>query len=57
MKKIETPHKGTREVISQKKKGYENPLDDFSNVSKIACVMVNGMWFSRADLDEMLEKL
>jgi imidazolonepropionase-like amidohydrolase len=32
-----------------------NPLESISNSSKIAGVMVNGRWLSRADLDKRLE--
>jgi imidazolonepropionase-like amidohydrolase len=31
-----------------------NPLDDIRNTQKIAAVVVNGRYFSRADLDKML---
>jgi imidazolonepropionase-like amidohydrolase len=31
-----------------------NPLDDISNTQKIAAVIVNGRYLSRADLDKML---
>jgi imidazolonepropionase-like amidohydrolase len=31
-----------------------NPLDDIRNTQKIAAVVVNGRYLSRADLDEML---
>ena len=31
-----------------------NPLDDIRNTQKIAAVIVNGRYFSRADLDKML---
>jgi imidazolonepropionase-like amidohydrolase len=31
-----------------------NPLDDIRNTQKIAAVIVNGRYFSRADLDQML---
>jgi imidazolonepropionase-like amidohydrolase len=31
-----------------------NPLDDIRNAQKIAAVIVNGRYFSRADLDKML---
>jgi len=31
-----------------------NPLDDIANTQKIAAVVVNGRYFSRKDLDEML---
>lgn len=31
-----------------------NPLDDIGNTQKIAAVIVNGRYFSRADLDKML---
>src|SRR6201987_2777193 len=31
-----------------------NPLDDISNPQKIAAVIVNGLYLSRADLDKML---
>jgi imidazolonepropionase-like amidohydrolase len=32
-----------------------NPLDDISNSSKIAGVMLNGRWMSKADIDKRLE--
>jgi imidazolonepropionase-like amidohydrolase len=31
-----------------------NPLDDIRNTQKIAGVVANGRYFSRADLDKML---
>jgi imidazolonepropionase-like amidohydrolase len=31
-----------------------NPLDDIRNTQKIAAVIVDGRYFSRADLDQML---
>ena len=31
-----------------------NPLDDIRNTHKIAAVIVNGRYLSRADLDKML---
>jgi imidazolonepropionase-like amidohydrolase len=31
-----------------------NPLDDIRNTQKIAAVIVNGRYLSRADLDKML---
>lgn len=31
-----------------------NPLEDITNVSKLAGVMVNGRWYPRADLDKRL---
>jgi imidazolonepropionase-like amidohydrolase len=31
-----------------------NPLDDIRNTQKIAAVIANGRYFSRADLDKML---
>jgi len=34
-----------------------NPLDDITNTRQIAGVMVRGRWYSRADLDLMLEKV
>jgi adenine deaminase len=34
-----------------------NPLDDIANTRQIAGVMVRGRWYSRADLDIMLEKV
>jgi hypothetical protein len=33
----------------------ENPLDDIANTRQIAGVMVRGRWYSRAELDLMLE--
>jgi imidazolonepropionase-like amidohydrolase len=32
-----------------------NPLDDIRNTQKIAAVIANGRYFSRAELDKMLE--
>ena len=32
-----------------------NPLDDITNTRQIAGTMVRGRWYSRADLDLMLE--
>jgi imidazolonepropionase-like amidohydrolase len=34
-----------------------NPLDDISNTQKIAAVMMNGRYFSRADLQKLLAKV
>jgi adenine deaminase len=34
-----------------------NPLDDIANTRQIAGTMVRGRWYSRADLDVMLEKV
>ncbi len=34
-----------------------NPLDDIRNTQKIAAVIVNGRFFSRADLDKMLAEV
>ena len=34
-----------------------NPLDDIRNTQKIAAVIVNGRYFSRADLDKMLARV
>ena len=34
-----------------------NPLEDIANVAKIAGVMVNGRWFSKADIDARLAKI
>ena len=34
-----------------------NPLDDIGNTQKIAGVVANGRYFSRADLDQMLAKV
>src|SRR5262249_18458862 len=34
-----------------------NPLDDIRNTQKIAGVIANGRYFSRADLDRMLERV
>ncbi|HUP43990.1 MAG TPA: amidohydrolase family protein [Thermoanaerobaculia bacterium] len=34
-----------------------NPLDDISSVAKIAGVMVNGRWLSRAEIDKRLAKI
>ena len=34
-----------------------NPLDDIGNTQKIAGVIANGRYFSRADLDKMLENV
>jgi len=34
-----------------------NPLEDITNTQKIEGVMVRGKWFSRADLDTMLEEV
>jgi len=35
----------------------ENPLDNITNTRKIAGTMVRGRWYSRSDLDIMLEKV
>jgi imidazolonepropionase-like amidohydrolase len=35
----------------------ENPLDDIANTRQIAGVMMRGRWYSRADLDLILEKV
>ncbi len=35
----------------------DNPLKDVSNVKKISGVMVGGMWFSKQELDGMLQQL
>jgi imidazolonepropionase-like amidohydrolase len=32
-----------------------NPLDDIANSAKIAGVMLNGRWMSKADIDKRLE--
>ena len=34
-----------------------NPLDDIRNTQKIAGVVANGRFFSRADLDNMLSNV
>jgi imidazolonepropionase-like amidohydrolase len=34
-----------------------NPLTDIANTQKIAAVIVNGRYFSRADLQKMLQKV
>jgi len=34
-----------------------NPLEDIANTRQIAGTMVRGRWYSRADLDHMLEKV
>ena len=34
-----------------------NPLDDIANTRQVAGTMVRGRWYSRADLDTMLEKV
>ena len=34
-----------------------NPLEDITNTQKIEGVMVRGKWYSRADLDTMLEEV
>ena len=34
-----------------------NPLDDIRNTQKIAAVMMNGRYFSRADLQKLLQKV
>jgi imidazolonepropionase-like amidohydrolase len=34
-----------------------NPLDDISNTQKIAAVMMNGRYFSHADLQKILQKV
>ncbi len=34
-----------------------NPMEDITNTQKIEGVMVRGKWFSRADLDTMLEEV
>ena len=35
----------------------ENPLDDIANTRQVAGTMVRGRWYSRADLEIMLEKV
>jgi len=35
----------------------ENPLEEITNTRQIAGVMVRGRWYSRADLDVMLEEV
>jgi len=35
----------------------ENPFQDISNISKIAGVMVRGLWFSKKEIDEILKNL
>jgi len=32
-----------------------NPLDDIANSAKVAGVMLNGRWMSKADIDKRLE--
>jgi len=34
-----------------------NPLEDVTNASRRSGVMLRGRWFSRADIDQMLEDL
>ena len=34
-----------------------NPLDDIRNTQKIAAVIVNGRYLSRAELDKMLKEV
>ena len=34
-----------------------NPLEDITNTTKIAGVLINGRWMSRADLDKRFEAL
>ena len=35
----------------------KNPLEDITNTRLISGVMVRGRWYSRADLDTMLEEV
>ena len=34
-----------------------NPLENIDNSTKIAGVMINGKWMSRADLDKRLDEI
>lgn len=36
---------------------HGNPLEDITNTTRRAGVMVRGTWFSDGDLDKMLEKI
>jgi len=34
-----------------------NPLEDFGNLCHQAGIMVRGVWYARAELDEMVEAI